>query len=142
VGGEAVIVRPATRGDLSVLLNECRAHHNERGLDFPFDQIRISITLIHAITAPDWLCLTGPRCILVASYFDSLFGAGRLAIEHLYRADHPRESEVLRSEYEAWARRNGCLKATLSSTWAHDAHERLYRRDGYLKAETVFAKTL
>lgn len=134
------MIREAKPEDIPALLEHCRAHHREKALPFPFDAVKLSMTLSGAINSPDWLVLIGPRSMLLAFCFDDLFGGGRYAFERLIRADN--DLEELLARFEGWARGQGCLTASLASLERHETFARLYRRHGYRLAESVYSKVL
>jgi GNAT superfamily N-acetyltransferase len=136
------VIRDAVRADIPALVSLARRHHEENGFPFVFNAARLSITLALAIAQPDWLCLTGNRCVLLAFSFESPLGAGKLATEFLLRAERRGDMKELVTRYEAWARGRGCVQATLGCTSKPEVFARLYRPFGYTFAETVFAKRL
>jgi hypothetical protein len=135
------MIRLATRDDMPALLAALRDHHEEHVFAWRFDPALMSLTLTRAIDAPDWLALTGGG-LLLAQAFDSPLGAGRLAVEHVVRADLPGAFDEIVAAYEAWARAQGCLQTALGCIERHDAFARLYARHGYALAESVFVKAL
>jgi len=134
-------IRPATRADIPAMLVELQKHHEEHAFTWRFDRVQLSLLCAHAISAPDWLALTGAGTLLLACWFDCEFGSGRHAIERIVRVP-PGALDAVLTEYERWARVNGCADATLGCVRRHAAFSRLYARKGYSVAETTFVKTL
>lgn len=132
------MIRVATSADIPALLKHCRDHHNEKAFPFPFDAVKVSMTLSSAIASADWLVLIGPKSVLLAMCFDDVFGGGKYAFERLVRGDL---NELL-PRYEQWARDMGCRTASLASLERHEVFARLYRRSGYRLSESVFTKVL
>jgi len=136
------MIRRGRLSDIAGIIELLRRHHVEKQFDFKFNPVLLSSTVTHAMTARDWLCLVGERSVLIASYFDSPFGAGRLAMEHIVRAETPGLFAGLIKEYEQWAVANGCVKASLSCTDRFSAFTRLYSRHGYRPSEMQMVKHL
>jgi hypothetical protein len=135
------MIRLAVRDDMPALLAALRDHHEEHAFAWRFDPALLSMTLAHAIDAPDWMVLTGGG-LLLAQAFDSPLGAGRLAVEHVVRAGVPGAFDEIVAAYEAWARAQGCRQTALGCIARHDTFARLYARHGYALAESVFVKPL
>jgi hypothetical protein len=135
------MMRLATHADMPVMLAALRDHHDDHRFDWPFDAVRLSMTLAHAIEAPDWLALTGGG-LLLARWFDCEFGSGRHAVERLVRADVPGVLDEIVAAFEAWARANGCRDIAFCCVRRHDTFARLYARHGCALAESVFVKPL
>lgn len=136
------MIRVAARADIPAMLELLKLHHAEHDFGWPFDPVRLSMTLAHAIEADDWLALTGEGALLLASRYESPMGAGRLAVEHIVRAALPGQFRELLAAYEDWARGQGCTSVSLGCVRRHNSFARLYGRNGYSIAETVFVKAL
>jgi hypothetical protein len=136
------MIRRATSQDVARIVELFKLHHAEKGFEFPFNPARVSLAISNAITAKESLVLIGPSSVLMASCFDSPFGAGRLAIEHAVRAGTNDEFKEILSQYEQWARAQGCDRLSLSCTDRHATFARLYRRHGFALAESTFSKAL
>ena len=136
------MIRPAVASDISQLLLLLKHHHQEYGFAWPFDPVRLSMTLSSAMASPMQLLLIGDCCMVFASCLDSPLGAGRLAIEHIIRCELPGHFDNLLDAYETWARSKGCRESSLSCTDRHSTFARLYGRRGYQLAETTFSKAL
>lgn len=136
------MIYPASRDDIPTMLTLLQMHYNEHTFDWSFDPVRLSMTLMNAIEADDWLALTGDGALLLASAYESPMGAGRLAVEHIVRTARPGQFRELLAAYEAWAREQGCRTVSLGCVRRHNSFARLYSRHGYSTAETIFAKAL
>ncbi len=135
------MIRPAQITDAPAMLHELRLHHAEHAFAWPFDRVRLSITLANALDRTDRLVLTGEGVLLIASWFDCEFGSGRHAIERILRVPAGQLDTVL-AAFEGWARANGCVDVALGCVRRHDVFMRLYRSRGYQRAETTFVKAL
>lgn len=135
------MIRPAVVADVSNLVAAFKAHHRGMGVDWPVDTAVLAATFRRAIAEPDWLCLTGEGCLLLAVSFDSPLGAGRLAQELCVSASAGNLDAVIKL-YEDWARSRGCRRASLGCEQRHATFARLYGRRGYALAESNFMKVL
>lgn len=135
-------VRKANRNDIPALLALTKRHHAEHDFAWPFDPVRLSMTLAHAIEATDWLCLIGDGALLLAQAFDSPLGAGRLAVEHIVRAAQPGQFAAMLQDYECWARRQGCASMSIGCVRKPRVFARLYGRHGFRPSESTFVKAL
>lgn len=136
------MIHEAERPDIPAMLGLLKTHHVEHAFAWPFDPVRLSMTLAHAIEADDWLALTGDGALLLASSYDSPMGAGRLAVEHIVRAAKPGQLREMLTIYETWARKHGCASISLGCVRRPNTFARLYGRHGYSIAETIFVKAL
>jgi hypothetical protein len=136
------MIRPAVVSDMSDMINMLVRHHTEKDFSWPADKVRASMMLSHAMSSDGWLCATGDGCLLIASCGDSMFGAGKIAVEHLIRSEQPSMFGALLDYYETWARANGCTAVSLSCTDRFPAFTRLYGRRGYAPAEMTTVKAL
>jgi hypothetical protein len=134
------VIREAVSDDLPALIKHCKDHHQEKQFSFPFDPVRISMTISNVIASPDWLVLIGDRSALIAFSFDDVFGSGKHASERLLRADN--NLEELLDHFEKWASQLGCVTASLASLERHEAFARLYGGRGYQLSESVYTKAL
>ncbi len=132
------MIRKAQRSDIPALIALCKRHHEEKKIVRPFDPVRLSMTLAHAIQTDDWLVLIGEGAILIAMTFDCPLGSGRLTKELLVRGPLAEMVPL----YEAWARVRGSVECSLGCTERPEAFARLYGRHGYRLAETIFTKRL
>lgn len=135
------MIRRAFFSDVPDLVALFEQQHQEMGCAWSINKTKLAETFAHAIGSPDWLCLTGDGCLLLAACFESPVGAGKLAQEIAYSATPSDSDEVIRL-YEQWARAKGCRSASLSCERKHNAFARLYGRRGYSIAETTFSKVL
>lgn len=124
------------------MVRMCRQHHAEKGFTFPVNTARVSVTLSNAIASPDALALVADHGMLLATCFDSPFGAGRVAVEQMVRATRPHLFNEFLEHFEHWARSRECASISLSCTDRHAAFARLYGRRGYSLAESTFSKAL
>lgn len=136
------MIRHAVRDDIPAMLSLLKRHHTEHAFSWPFDAVRLSMTLANAVEADDWLALTGDGALLLASSYESPMGAGRLAVEHIVRAAKPGHLREMLTIYEAWARDQGCQSVSLGCVRRHNTFARLYGRHGFTMAETIFVKAL
>jgi len=135
------MIRRATRDDIPAMLASLRKHHATHRFQWQFDRVRLSVLCASAIEADDCLALVGDGALLLARWFDCEFGSGRHAVERALWSEHG-QGPTLISEFEQWARSNGCVDAALSCMRRPDAFARLYGRLGYRVAETTFVKAL
>jgi len=139
------LVRPATRDDIARIVSLIKLHHTEQqgignlNFNWEFDPARVSMTIAGAILTKDWLCLYGGSNLLLANVIlHDPFGAPPYAMERIIRGN----LDILIPVFEGWARDQGCVTTVLSTTYRHEAFERLYGKFGYGLAETVYAKAL
>lgn len=135
------MIREATLADIPDLVEAFVAHHEGMGCDWPVDAAVLARTFARAVASPDWLCLTGDGCLLLAVSFDSPLGAGRLAQELCVSASKG-NLDIVVGAYEGWARARGCRAISLGCEQRHETFARLYGRRGYARAETTFSKVL
>lgn len=135
------MIRPATPKDIPALVDLFQKQHAEMGCSWSIDASTLAGTFSQAITAPDWLCLTGDGCLLLAACFESPLGAGRIAQELCFCVT-PGNLDGLLRFYEDWARSRGCRTASVACEQRHQAFARLYGRHGYALAESTFSKVL
>ena len=135
------MIRPAVLADIPDLVAAFEAHQRNMGCDWEVDTKVLARTFMTAIPSPDWLCLTGDGCLLLAASFDSPLGAGRLAQE-LCMSASAGNLDALIDLYEAWAREKFCRRSSLSCDRRHAAFGRLYGRHGYALGESTFVKVL
>lgn len=135
------MIRPAVLADVPDLVAAFVAHQRSMGCDWEIDEAVLATTFAHAVAAPEFLCLTGDGCLLLAVSFISPLGAGLLAQE-LCLSALPQNRDELIGMYEDWARSRGCRKSALSCDRRHAAFARLYGRSGYAIAESTFSKVL
>lgn len=141
MGIEPPVIRPAVLDDITDLVAAFEAHHSSMGCAWVVDRAVLSRTFAQAIASPDWLCLTGDGCLMLAVVFESPLGAGRLAQELCVSAGRGRFDALL-DLYEDWARAKGCQRVALGCEQRHATFARLYGRRGYALAESTFMKVL
>ncbi|MFK4507213.1 hypothetical protein [Bradyrhizobium daqingense] len=135
------MIRPAELEDVPRLIALFKEHHASMGCSWTVDVAQLTRTLTHAVSSPEWLCLTGHGCLFLAVSFESPLGAGRLAQELCFCAPPRRMAELI-DRYEQWARSKGCRAASLACEQRFATFERLYRRYGYRSAELTTQKEL
>jgi hypothetical protein len=136
------VIRTANPGDVSGMVTLFEAHHAKMGCTWSIDTAVLRRTFSRAISAPDtWLCITGDSCLFLAACFESPLGAGKLATELCLAASPGNLDEIL-NRYEAWALAKGCSNVSLGCMERPEVFERMYRRRGYLWAESTFRKVL
>lgn len=137
------MIKVAQVQDMDSILAMCRSHHDEQKFEWPFSPERISMVVANAIYNDDWLCLTGPKCLLIARIVDDCeFGSPAFALERIFRSSSREYSSQILDYFEDWAKSRGCDRAILGTTHRHDAFQRMYRARGYDLAETLFCKKL
>lgn len=141
------MVRPAKLDETPQLLWVLKAHYNQLMDSHPqyavWRPAYLNRTLRWAIESDNWIVLTNNKLdgIMIASFFESPFGIGKFAQEHLLRVGSSRLSDF-RVAYEAWATDAGCIKCSIGCIERAEAFGRVLRPHGYTKGETVFTKDL
>ena len=142
-------VRHAAPEDSLSVIRLLRESHEAAGFTFPF-QAAYAAALFdghmnHAHACALVLEHEGQvQGLLMASWFEHPFGAGRYAKETVwYVAPVARGRGAIKmlDAYEAWAREQGCVSVGMASLATNDV-SRLYKRRGYAPVETHFLKVL
>lgn len=143
------MVRFAVVADKAACIRLLRESHEAAGFTFPF-QAAYAAALFdghmnHAHACALVLEHEGHvQGLLMASWFEHPFGAGRYAKETVwYVAPIARGRGAIKmlDAYEAWAREQGCAAVGMASLATNDV-SRLYERRGFMPAETHFLKSL
>lgn len=135
------MIRTAVPADVLSLVALFKAHHAAMRCQWPFDPAVLSMTLAQAIDKPDWLCLTGDRCLFLAACYDSPLGAGKIASELCFCVGGETLEQIVAC-FEAWARERGCGVMSLACEQRFPAFARLYGRLGYRVSEMTASKTI
>lgn len=143
------MVRHAVLSDRAACVRLLRESHEAAGFLFPFKAA-------YAAALFDGHLSNGQACVLVleheghaqgllmASWFEHPFGAGRYAKETVWyvsEAARGRGAFKMLDAYEAWAREQGCTAIGMASLATNDV-SKIYERRGYAPAETHFIKPL
>lgn len=141
------MIRHAVTADKMACINLLRDSHEAAGFDFPFSAVRASALFDFHMTFPQaCLLIIGdkPQGLLMASWFEHPFGAGRIAKETVwYVAQSARGRGAIKmlNAYEAWAKDQNCDAIGMASLISNDV-SKIYERRGYEAAETHFIKLL
>jgi GNAT superfamily N-acetyltransferase len=136
--------------DRLAVIGLLRAFHAAGNFGFAYDGARADRLARLALAGGDMACLLvgdPANGLLVARAGLSEMGEFRFAEELLVWVEpgaRGRAVADLVDAFEAWARGRGCHRVKLSTQhhWRGEALGRLWRRRGYLPAETVYAKSL
>ena len=143
------MVRFAVTADKMACIRLLRESHEAAGFVFPF-QASYASALFDSHLNHAHACVlvieheTQVQGVLMASWFEHPFGAGRYAKETVwYVAPVARGRGALKmlGAYEVWAREQGCAAVGMASLVTNDV-SRLYERSGYTAVETHFLKSL
>lgn len=140
-------VRKATTADKTACIRLLRESHEAAGFTFAFSAVHASALFdLHHASPQACIMVIGDRpCgLLMASWFEHPFGAGRYAKETVwYVTPDARGRGALRmlDAYEAWAREQRCTAVGMASLATNDV-SKIYQRRGYEPAETHFIKPL
>lgn len=143
------MVRFATQDDKFACIRLLRESHAAAGFTFPFSAVHASalFDLHHASPQACVLVLRHQgqvQGVLMASWFEHPFGAGRYAKETVwFVAPLARGRGAIRmlDAYEAWAREQCCVALGMASLISNDVSS-LYARRGFAPVETHFVKSL
>ena len=141
------MVRIATQDDKFACIKLLRESHEAAGFTFPFSAVHASalFDLHHASPQACVLVIGDQPCgLLMASWFEHPFGAGRYAKETVwFVAPLARGRGAIRmlDAYEVWAREQCCVALGMASLISKDV-SRLYARRGFAPVETHFVKSL
>ncbi len=142
-------VRFATAADRLRVVALLRNSHQAAGFTFPFHPA-YAVNLFLGHSGRDNACCIvleqdgRAQGVLMAQSFQHPFGAGLWAKETVWwiEPDHRGGSGLrMLAAYEDWARDLGCVSIGMASLASNDVGG-LYRRFGYVPAETHFIKTL
>ena len=143
------MVRVAVFADKVACIRLLRESHEAAGFTFPFQAAYAAALfdghMSHAHACTLVLEYEGQvHGLLMASWFEHPFGAGRYAKETVWYvapvARGPGAIKML-DAYEAWARVQGCVAVGMASLATNDV-SRLYERRGFAPVETHFLKVL
>jgi hypothetical protein len=120
------------------------------GFCFPFVEADAELLFLNYVDYPQRLCLVHDvggvaQGILMAHAFKHDYGPVLLSQERVWWIDPAhRGTAAMRmlDAYEAWSRDQGCVFAGMAGMGNDPAVAVLYRRRGYLAAETHFLKAL
>lgn len=142
-----MMVRFATLDDKFACIRLLRESHVAAGFTFPFSAVHASSLFdLHHVSPQACVLVIGDRpCgLLMASWFEHPFGAGRYAKETVwFVTPQARGRGAIRmlDVYEAWARDQGCVAVGMASLVSNDV-SKLYARRGFAPVETHFVKSL
>lgn len=135
-------MRRAARADIGGIVGILKEHHGEHAFPFEFDPALVSIDVTAAIADPQWLCLVDGRSLFLGHWYRPPLVPVLIASEVMLKCDRPGVRQRFVTEFEQWAREQGCSFAALATTHSIPAFGRLYARDGYGLAEAQFVKVL
>ena len=143
------MVRFATSADKAACIRLLRESHEAAGFVFKF-QAAYASALFDGHMSHNHACVlvfdleTQVQGVLMVSWFEHPFGAGRYAKETVwYVAPIARGRGAIRmlDAYETWARDQNCVALGMASLVSNDV-SRLYERRGFTPVETHFVKSL
>lgn len=140
-------VRAAKPEDKLNCIRLLRESHEAAGFTFPFSAVHASALFdLHYSSPQACILVMGdkPQGLLMASWFEHPFGAGRYAKETVWyvtQAARGRGAIKMLDAYEAWAKEQGCAAIGMASLISNDV-SKLYERRGYAAAETHFVKSI
>ncbi len=143
------MVRFADSSDKSACIRLLRESHEAAGFVFPFQAAYAAALfdghMSHAHACTLVLEYEGQvQGLLMASWFEHPFGAGRYAKETVWYVApvaRGRGAFKMLNAYEAWAREQGCAAIGMASLVTNDVSS-LYERRGFAPVETHFVKSL
>lgn len=143
------MIRAASPSDRVAVIRLLGEFHAAAGCSFPFDPARADQQLRRHM-APDSCALLHEGGIghvdglILATAFEHPFGAGRMAKETFWFVSpdaRGRAGMELLAAYEAWALAQGCTSIGMTALAGNDVSA-IYRRRGYVPAESHFVKVL
>lgn len=134
--------RHATTADMRHIMAMLKRHHEEEGFAWPFEAVKLSVSVQRAMSHPHQCVLVCDGGLLMAACADSPLTPFRIAYETIIRAEKKGACEALLAAYESWARSVGCDRVRVASIKKHYAFGRLWNRFGYSICETTFEKVL
>lgn len=143
------MIRFAEPQDRLRVVSLLRDSHAAAGFTFPF-RAAYAEALFKAHAADDGACCIvstsddRPQGVIMARTFLHPFGAGLWAKETVWWIDpshRGRNGFKMLAAYEDWARSKGCASIGMASLATNDVSS-IYRRCGYVAAETHFVKAL
>lgn len=143
------VARPAVAGDRDRAIRLLKDAHDAARFPWPFlsayadglFQTHVSNDRCLALALDVGGVVQG---LLLASWFEHPFGAGRMAKETVWWIDpdhRGRGGITMLDAYEDWARRQDCTFAGMAMLASNDVSH-LYLRRGYQPAETHYLKAL
>lgn len=143
------MVRFATDTDKQACIRLLRESHEAASFVFRFQAAYASALFDGHMSHPHACALVlehegQVQGVLMASWFEHPFGAGRYAKETVwYVAPIARGRAAIKmlAAYEAWARDQDCVAVGMASLITNDVSS-LYERCGYAPVETHFVKSL
>ena len=141
------MVRHAVMSDRAACVRLLRESHEAAGFIFPFKAAYAAALFdLHHTSPQACILVVGdtPHGLLMASWFEHPFGAGRYAKETVWyvsEAARGRGALKMLDAYEAWAREQGCTAIGMAALATNDV-SKIYERRGYAPAETHFIKPL
>lgn len=142
-------IRYATREDVDRCVELMRESHESAQFDFSFVDNYARALFFRHISNSDAACilleLRGVvQGILMVTYGEHIFGAGRIARETLWyisKAGRGGNAFKMLKEYEKWASLHKCVKVSMASLVTNDV-SKLYERLDYKPAEVHFIKAI
>lgn len=141
------MIRHAVAADKMACIRLLRESHEAAGFTFPFSAVHASALFDLHLSSPQACILVigdKPQGLLMASWFEHPFGAGRYAKETVWYVTQDargRGAIKMLDAYEAWAKEQRCSAIGMASLTSNDV-SKLYERRGYAAAETHFIKLL
>lgn len=141
------MIRAAVEADKVSVIGLLRDSHTAAGFAWPFRAAYAERLFLAHLHGNDACCIVlgeRPAGILMAQAFEHPFGAGRWAKETVWfigEQHRGRGALAMLDAYEAWARDRGCTVIGMATLAGRDVSA-LYRRRGYVPAETHYLKAL
>lgn len=143
------MIRMAALADRMRVVLLLRDSHSAAGFNFPFRPAYAEALFKAHADGPDACCIVyqadgHAQGVLMARAFAHPFGAGLWAKETVWWIDpahRGRSGLAMLTAYEDWARGKGCVSIGMASLTSNDVSG-IYRRCGYVPAETHFVKAL
>lgn len=142
-------IRYATREDVDRCVELMRESHEAAKFDFTFIDNYARALFFRHISNSDAACilleLRGVvQGILMVTYGEHVFGAGRIARETLWyitKSGRGGNAFKMLKEYEKWASLHKCGKVSMASLVTNDV-SKIYERLDYKAAEVHFIKAI
>lgn len=143
-------MRPALAADKMRVIRLLKNAHAAGGLPFPFSAPHAAALFDGQTTQPDRLALVATvagvaQGVFMAAVTDHPFAPVRVATEVVWWIEPEHRGKIaseMLSAYEAWARKRGASFVGMAALEAAPRAGAIYRRRGYVPAETHFIKAL
>lgn len=149
-GGDVAAVRLAAPPDKMRVIRLLKNAHEAGGLPFPFSAPHAAALFDGQTTQPDRLALVAVAAgvaqgVFMAAVTDHPFAPVRVATEVVWWIEPEHRGKVageMLDAYEAWALTRGASFVGMAALEAAPRAGVIYRRRGYVPAETHFIKAL